>query len=320
MSNGSSSVAECGHLFTKETMINGVPKLIKCVEIAGQIFTTSEGPVSIIRLEDEWYEDVESPQEVIQALKANSRLRADLFTFWQRLPDSKPHYTYHMEWDSIGAMPVISYEHWWQNQIRTNTRGHIRKAKKSGVIVKETMFTDDFIRGMVEIFNESSIRQGRPFWHYGKDFETVKSQFSRSLFREQLFGAYYENQLIGFIFLGHSGKYAVLGQIISRLNHRDKGTNNALVSKAVEICADQKIPYLVYANWPPPGSLADFQRQNGFEKIDLPRYYVPLNWRGKLALKYGLHRGWKEMLPGHLRQSLKRIKANWYTYYGNRTN
>ena len=39
---------------------------------------------------------------------------------------------------------------------------------------------------MTAIFNEAAIRQGRPFWHYGKDFETVKRQFSRYLAREHM--------------------------------------------------------------------------------------------------------------------------------------
>jgi len=30
---------------------------------------------------------------------------------------------------------------------------------------------------MTAIFNESPTRQGRKFWHYGKDFATVKKQF-----------------------------------------------------------------------------------------------------------------------------------------------
>ena len=58
-----------------------------------------------------------------------------------------------------------------------------------------------FVRGMTSIFNETPIRQGRPFLHYGKDFETVKREFSRFLFREEIFGAYVGEELVGFIML-----------------------------------------------------------------------------------------------------------------------
>ena len=69
---------------------------------------------------------------------------------------------------------------------------------------------------MTSIFNETPIRQGRPFLHYGKDFETVKREFGRFLFREEIFGAYVGEELVGFIMLADAGRYAYLGQIISK--------------------------------------------------------------------------------------------------------
>ena len=83
--------------------------------------------------------------------------------------------------------------------------------------------------------------------HYGKDFETVKREFSRFLFREEIFGAYLGEELVGFIMLADAGKYACLGQIISKIAYRDLAPNNALLAKAVERCAEKGFPYLVYA-------------------------------------------------------------------------
>ena len=54
----------------------------------------------------------------------------------------------------------------------------------------------------------------------------------------------------------------------------------------MERCAEKGIPYLVYSLWL-EDSLGDFKRSNGFQKFDLPRYYVPLTGKGKLALKLG---------------------------------
>jgi Acetyltransferase (GNAT) domain len=264
----------------------------------------------IARLEQEWYEDVEDPRALINQL-SKSEPRPDILTFWQRLPDTEPKYSYRMELDSIAALPIKSYSLWWEKQIDRKARNKIRKAQKNGVVVKPATFDDRFVRGITSIFNETPIRQGRHYLHYGKDFETVKRQFSRFLFREELFGAYLGEELVGFIMLAYADNYAYLGQIISKIAHRDLAPNNLLLAKAVERCAEKAVPYLVYALWL-EDSLGDFKRSNGFQKFDLPRYYVPLTSKGKLALKLGLHRGWKEAVPKPLRRPLKKLRSRWY--------
>ena len=179
------------------------------------------------------------------------------------------------------------------------------------MVVRETLYDDDFVRGMTAIFNEAPIRQGRRFWHYGKDFETVKNQFSRYLFREHMIGAYYQGEMIGFVMLGNAGKFGVTGQIISSLKHRDKALNNALIAKAVEVCEKLKLSYLIYLFWS-DDSLAEFKRRCGFEKVRVPRYYIPLTWKGKLVLRCGAHRGWKEILPVWVKNPLKRLRKRWH--------
>jgi hypothetical protein len=62
------------------------------------------------------------------------------------------------------------------------------------------------------------------------------------------------------------------------------------LAKAVERCAEKGIPYLAYAYWLDDG-LRDFKRSNGFQKFDLPRYFVPLTCKGEFALNLGLHLG-----------------------------
>jgi len=264
----------------------------------------------IARLEQEWYEDVEDPRTLINQL-CKSEPRPDILTFWQRLPDTEPKYSYPMELDSIAALPIKSYSLWWEKQIDRKARNKIRKAQKNGVVVKPVTFDDRFVRGITSIFNETPIRQGRHYLHYGKDFETIKRQFSRFLFREEIFGAYLGEELVGFIMLAYAENYAYLGQIISKIAHRDLAPNNLLLAKAVERCAEKGVPYLVYALWL-EDSLGDFKRSNGFQKFDLPRYYVPLTGKGKLALKLGLHRGWKEAVPKPLRKPLKKLRRRWY--------
>jgi hypothetical protein len=266
--------------------------------------------IRIATLKEEWYEDVGDPEAIIADLK-KARHCPDLFTFWQRLPETSPKFKYFMEWDNIAALPIKSYEFWWTQQIKDKTRNLVRKAEKKGVIIKKTDFDDAFVQGMTAIFNETPVRQGKKFWHFGKTFETIKTEFSRFLFREELYGAYLGDELIGFIFLANAGKYGVLGQILSKIEHRDKSPQNALIAKAVEVCEKKSLPYLIYAKWP-QGSLAEFKKNNGFEKIGLPRYYVPLTLMGKIILKFKLHQGVKGLLKEEWVEKLKAIRNSWY--------
>ena len=278
--------------------------------INGQRIMVEGKALRIASSEQEWYEDVEDPQTLINELR-KTESRPDILTFWQRLPDTQPKYSYSMETEPIAALPIKSYSYWWDKQIDCKTRNMVRKSQKKGVTVRMVSFDDEIIRGMTSIFNETPIRQGRRFLHYGKDFETVKREFSRFLFREEIFGAYVGEELVGFIMLAYAGRYAYLGQIISKIARRDLAPNNALLAKAVERCAERGIPYLAYALWLEDG-LGGFKRSNGFERFDLPRYFVPLTPKGKLALKLGFHRGWKGAVPKHLRQPLKNLRKRWY--------
>jgi hypothetical protein len=264
----------------------------------------------IASLEQDWYEDIENPKTLINEL-SKTEPRPDILTFWQRLPDTEPKYSYNMETEAIAALPIKSYSFWWDTQIDCKTRNMVRKSQKKGVTVRMVNFDDELVKGMTSIFNETPIRQGRRFLHYGKDFETVKREFSRFLFREEIFGAYVGDELVGFTMLADAGRYAYLGQIISKIARRDLAPNNALLAKAVERCAEKGIPYLTYALWLEDG-LGGFKRSNGFKRFDLPRYFVPLTAKGKLALKLGFHRGWKEAVPKNLRQPLKNLRKRWY--------
>ncbi|MEO7863194.1 MAG: hypothetical protein ABIU05_22705 [Nitrospirales bacterium] len=281
------------------------------ITITGKLIKTA-------RLREEWYRDVEDPSSLIVRLKdelKRNRVSADIFTFWQRLPEITQSYDYYTESDSIAAIPLKGFNYWWEQQINPKVRNMIRNAEKKGVEVKVVDFNVEFIEGMTKIFNESPIRQGRPFWHYGKDFKTVKQEFSRNLFREDLIAAYHKSELIGFIMLADAGRYAMTRQILGSLRHRDKSPVNALLAKAVQICDVRKLSYLVYASWV-DGTLGDFKRHNGFERIDLPRYYIPLSIKGTLALRARLHHGAKGILPGKVLDVSRTLRSKWYARKG----
>lgn len=293
--------------FTKETLVNGHPAKIRCVRIDGQTYAISKGLVTVAKLEDEWFEDVADPESVIRALSGAAGVRPDIFSFWQRVPEVEPKYPYQLEWESLAVLPVSTYENWFNKQIKGTTRNMIRKSQKAGVQVRDAMYNDDFVRGMTEIFNETPVRQGRAFWHYGKDFETVKREFSRFLSREFLIGAYCGNELAGFVMLGNAGNFGLLGQFLSKLTHRDKAINNALIAHSVQTCEKRKLPYLVYGYWG-ASSLGDFKSNSGFTEVKVPRYFVPLTNKGRAALQFCLHKGWKAALPDRVTNLLKKAR------------
>lgn len=308
--NGS-ALAGCSALYPWDTLIKGQPARIECMDILGQRYALSRGTVSILSLEDEWYEDINDPLAVIEELRVSQGFKPDVLTFWQRLPETEPTFHFSVEWEDVAALKIESYEHWWNQQIKGTTRNMIRKSQKAGIVIRESLFDDDFVKGMCRVFNETSVRQGRRFWHYGKDHITIRQQFSRKLFRERLIGAYWEDQMVGFAMLGNATRYGVLGQIISMITHRNKAINNALIAKTVEVCANQHLEYLVYGYWS-DSSLSDFKRHSGFEQVRLPRYFVPITARGHLATKLGAHRGWKALLPEGIKRKLKQWRSQWY--------
>ena len=159
-----------------DTLINGRESTVPCVDIQGQRYAVARGVVSILGLEDDWYEDIADPEAVISELREHPGWKPDLFTFWQRPPDREVQYPYHCEWEEVAILPVQSYDHWFNRQIKSRVRNQIRKAEKEGVTVTETPYDDEFVRGMTAIFNEAPVRQGRRFWHFGKDFETVNKE------------------------------------------------------------------------------------------------------------------------------------------------
>jgi hypothetical protein len=84
----------------------------------------------------------------------------------------------------------------------------------------------------------------------------------------------------------------------------------------VKACERRAIPYLVYSKFSyfksQRDSLSDFKARNGFRRIDVPRYYVPLTIVGRVALRIGLQHGLRERLPEPLVVALRRVRSKWY--------
>lgn len=253
-----------------------------------------------VRLKDEWDADVTDPEAILKELRAQNA-RADLFTFAQRLPHTTPLFKYRMEFDNVAAIPITTYDEWWKG-INHRARTKVRKSVKNGVVVREVPFDDDLVRGITAIYNETPLRQGRPFWHYGKTFDETKAANATFLDRAEFLGAYHGDELIGFIKLVFTENFARTMQILSKESERERAPMNALLSRAVERCVARKVPFLRYGKlvYGTKGidSLAKFKIHNGFRQYDLPRYYVPMSLKGRVVLALHLQNGVRAALPG----------------------
>lgn len=300
----------------EEIRVKGKPIKVASVRINNCTVITSGTFSKIAKVNEEWFIDIEDPQSFIKNL-TESKIKADIFTFWQRLPETKPKYAYYMEWDNYAALPITSYNDWFDNQIDRNSKRAVNRAKNNGVDVRIADANDELVNGIMSIFNETPIRQGKKFWHYGKDFNTIKKEILLSdLDSSEFIGAYYNHNLIGFAKLIYTKEYASFVQILSKMEYRTISPTNALIAKAVEICSSRKIPYLVYGNFDygkmETDTLSDFKRRNGFKKINVPRYYVPLTVKGIFILSLRFHRGIKGIIPKQLKEYLTIFRKKWH--------
>lgn len=268
------------------------------------------------RLEGDKYKFLDEPERVVAGLKKS----VDIFTFMQKLPDTSPKYKYPMEWDNLAVLELTTFDNWWTQTIGFKARNKAKQAAKKGVIVREAHFDDSLAHGIWEIYNESPVRQGRRFPHYGKSLDQVR-QMSSTFHDSSIFiGAYLDEKLIGFIKLTTDDTRTQAGMmhIVSMIRHRDKAPTNALVAQAVRSCADRGISYLVYSNFAygkkERSSLSDFKERNGFQRVNLPRYYVPLTSLGWTALRLGLHRKFIDRLPEPLLAKVRDVRYSWYKY------
>jgi hypothetical protein len=245
-------------------------------------------------------EVVANPESFLTRLK-QWHVKPDVFKFAQKITSPDPKFKFPMEWDNFAVLPITTYEEWLQKQAKKDVKENLRRAKREGVVVKTCEFNDEFVRGIKSLYDETPVRQGRPFWHYRKDFEKVRAENGTYLERSEYIGAFYEGELIGFIKMVYVGNYAKTMQVITKEKYFYKRPANAMIAKAVEVCAEKGIRYLNYGPYDYPGkkqnSLTEFKSRHGFVRFNFPRFYVPLTVKGKIYLALGLHRGLKRMIP-----------------------
>jgi len=288
------------------------------MKICGRDLKVQGRLLKIGQIDGEGFEFVQDPEAAIESIRSLGA-RVDLFTFMQKVTETSPKYSYPMEWGNFAALQISTFENWWKHQVDGKTRNMVRRAEKKGLLVREVPFDHNLVRGIWELYNECPIRQGRPFPHYGKDIETVRQMSATFLETSVFLGAFLDDTLIGFAKLTCDASQTQAGimHILSMVEHRDKAPTNALIAQAVRTCDERAIPYLVYSTFTygkkRKDSLSDFKERNGFHRVNVPRYFVPLTRFGWIALRLGLHRGFLNQLPEPLVTKLRNLRSEWYS-------
>lgn len=268
--------------------------------------------------EEEWLDheiqDLEACLRCLKTVRLEGR-RADLFTFVQKLPEITPKYSYHREHESVAAIPLTTYAAWWES-LPQESRKNVRRAEKRGVVVRTVTLDDALIEGIAGVNNDSPVRQNLPFTHYGKNFAQVRKDQSSFLDRSEFIGAYADGELIGFLKMVYRGQIASILQLLPKASQRDRRPANAMLAKAVEICAQKGMTHLTYGLFnygnKRESSLKEFKVRNGFHEHVVPRYYIPLTYVGRLAIATGCHRGLHGLLPPALISIIVRLRARLY--------
>ncbi len=235
----------------------------------------------------------------------------DVYTFLDRrwcCPIEKPPSEWVLEDDNVGLLEISTYEVWWQ-AIGKKTRNMVRKAEKADVKIELVEPSDKLAEGIYNIYNETPIRQERAFSHYGMTLEAIAHDMYAAK-NNTFIGAYLGEELVGFIQVLYGEDIAIVSNILSLQRHWDKALNNAMLAKAVEVCASKGQRWLMYGRIGNHPSLDRFKDNNGFKKVDIKRIYIPLSGKGRLAIKLGLHRDLKDALPEKIKGPLLPV-GNW---------
>jgi hypothetical protein len=287
------------------------------MKICGNDIIVKGSLVRTARIDGEKYQFPDDPEAMLDGLR-KSGLGVDIFTFLQKVPDTKPKYPYPMEWDNLAVLPVTTFDHWWNNQIRSYPRNRARQAEKKGVVLREIPLNDDLLKGICAIYNETPVRQGRQFPHYGMTFERARSYAATFVDRSIWIGAFLDGEMIGFVKLvtDEDRTMACLVHILSMAAQKDKAPTNALIAHSVKACAERGISNLIYENFTygkkQGDSLSHFKEVNGFQRVDVPRYYIPLTPMGWATYRLGFHHRLVDRIPESIAGKLRAWRKTFY--------
>lgn len=303
-----------------EVSVKGRTMKVPSADVGGRKIVVTGRMPRVARIHDEEWIDA-PPLENVEAFLVSIKdagVDADVFTFSEPLGASVSFdSSYQSEQYDLAVVPLTTFSAWWES-LPQESRKNTRKAEKRGVTAKLAAFDDDFIRGVKALYDETPIRQGRRFWHYGKAPDVVRRENATYLDRCDFVATYYEGKLIGFIKIVYVGTTARIMQILAMNAHQDKKTTNLLLTKAVETCCARGMKHFVYGQYYYGNKghtpITEFKRRNGFDRVLLRRFYVPLSLRGRLALELGLHLGFRHFIPSQVSNFLLDLRSRLYRH------
>jgi Acetyltransferase (GNAT) domain len=264
-------------------------------------------------------DELDNPKLYIEALRGGGKdvLKAHIFTFAQKLPATSPRYPYPMEWESVAAIPLVSFKEWWES-LPQETRKNVRRSQKRAVVVRTADFNDELLQGIRKVNDDSPLRQGMRNAYYGKSLEETRKLYGEFIGRCDFICAYFGDELVGFLHLVYRRDVASILNLTTRPSHFDKKPANALMAKAVELCEAKGISHVTYGLYnygkKQDNPLRTFKIRNGFREILVPRYFVPLTPWGRLCMMAGLHRGLVGVLPHRMIIAAARARSLWYRF------
>ena len=302
-----------------ELRIKGRWVTVPAMKVNGQEITARGNWLKIaqVRGEEMMETELEDPELYRIALKNDTHqiLKSDIFSFAQKVPETRPKYPYPMEWESIAAIQLITLKEWWEG-LPQETRKNVRRSQKRGVVISIKEFDEDLIEGIRAVNDDSPLRQGVKNAYYGLTSEETRKRYGEFVGRSDFICAYSGEQMIGFLHLVYRGDVAAILNLTSKPSHFEKRPANALLAKAVEVCEARGISYISYGLFnygnKRDSPLREFKIRNGFKEILVPRYYVPLTPWGRLCIKAKLHRGLIGNLPHSVISAGVRARALWY--------
>ncbi len=231
--------------------------------------------------------DIYPKKELLTAL---SKKNVDLFSYIDRsfLKKTYNNGGFYKCSETIGLLHTERFDSWLK-LLPARERTAVRKTIRIGLTTHVVDVDDDFIESAHKIYNETPIRQGRKYSGFGITKEDVRQKFS-NLQTSRIIGAYLDGKLIGLIWVEFGDQVAAMMSFLSLTTYRNKNPNNALIAAAVKLCEEKGYRYLTYGNMGYNPGLDFFKKNNGFRRVAVSRYFVPLTFKGQLAIKMNLCR------------------------------
>src|SRR5262245_60788990 len=112
-----------------EIQFRGKAVRARSTEIDGRTVVVGGRWIRIASIRDEDLvegETVRGPEGFVSKL-SRSGLRADVFTFAEKLPRTSPRFGHYLEWDNLAVIPITTFDEWWKKGVESSVRRAVRK-------------------------------------------------------------------------------------------------------------------------------------------------------------------------------------------------